>query len=363
MKTKPQKRTAKIKKDLKKFWSVIKHEKLLGVCFILIALIFLLPALPIYQEKGESPKVPKIEVPVFPYPTNLTGAKPPSLSAKSIVVMDVPSSVILTAKNENLKLLPASTTKIMTALIALENYSPEEILTVGKMPKNGQAIGLLPGEKITVRNLLYGLLVSSGNDAARVLAENFPGGEPTFVSAMNQKAQELNLTNTHFENPTGVDNPNHYSTTLSLARLSLAALKNPFFAEIVATPKITVWDINHKIPHYLTNVNELVGKDNGVLGVKTGWTEEAGECLVVYVRRNNREIVSVILGSQDRFGETKSLIDWVFANFSWQEITPCNLNLRRKHRRKNSYRPQKQKSAAETFGSFPFVQNKPGKSV
>jgi len=236
--------------------------------------------------------------------------------------MDTESAVVLYEKNPDLSLLPASTTKIMTAVVVLENYSLDQILTVGDLEKNGQTIDLLPGERMTVGNLLYGLLVASGNDAAMVLAENFLGGKPAFVKAMNQKAIELNLKNSHFENPSGIDHPNHYSTAIDLARLTSYALKNPVFVQIVNTKKITIWDVSGKIPHYLFNINQLVGDDSGVVGVKTGWTEEAGECLVAHVRKDGRRITTVILGSQDRFGETKRLIEWVFTNFEWEEVLP-----------------------------------------
>lgn len=300
------------------------RKKLLGISLGLGFSLFALLLFPSSQSPNVrlADKEVKVEIPPIPFPVNIREEKPPGLSAKSVVVLDALSSRIIYAKNEDLKLFPASTTKIMTAVIALENYSPEEIFTVGKIEKNGQTIGLLPGEKITVKNLLYGLLVASGNDVAQVLADNFGGGQQAFITAMNRKAQELGLTNTHFENPAGIDHSNHYSTALSLAKLSLYALKSPLFAEIVATPKITIFDIRGKIPHKLTNLNELVGKESGVLGVKTGWTQEAGECLVTYFREDQKEIITVLLGSYDRFGETKKLLGWVLKNFSWQEPTP-----------------------------------------
>lgn len=288
------------------------------------AILFALLLSPSSQSLNLRPadKEVKAEMPPISFPINIGGEKPPVLSAKSIVAVDALSSKVIYAKNEDLKLFPASTTKIMTAVIALENYSPEEIFTVGNIKKNGQTIGLLPGEKITVKNLLYGLLVASGNDAAQVLADNFGGGQQAFVAAMNRKAQELGLTNTHFENPAGIDHSEHYSTAISLAKLSLYALKNPLFAEIVATPKITIFDTGGKISHKMTNINELVGKESGVLGVKTGWTQEAGECLVTYFRQDQKEIITVLLGSSDRFGETKKLLSWILGNFSWERPTP-----------------------------------------
>lgn len=323
----------------KEFLKSLNKKVWLGSSLILIILLFLLLPSPGYYQGlnlfWQPAKVKKVEVEVAVhlYPVNKTQAPFPSLSARSIVVMDVNSSVVLYQKNADLPLLPASTTKIMTGIVVLENYSLDQVLTIGNLEKNGQVIKLLPGEQMTVENLLYGLLVASGNDAAVVLASYFPGGQPAFVEAMNKKAQELNLTKTHFENPTGIDHPNHYSTALDLARLSAYGLKDPVFAKIVATDRITIWDISKTIPHQLFNINELMSRDLGVVGVKTGWTEEAGECLVAHTKKDGHArldsarqgIISVILGSQDRFGETERLINWVFENFEWEEIKIPNI--------------------------------------
>lgn len=256
-----------------------------------------------------------------PYPQNSTGQAPPDLSAKSVVVMDVDSGVTLFEAGSDVTTLPASTTKIMTALVALENYRLDQVLDVGEMEKvEGQRMKLLPGEKITLENLLYGLLVASANDAALVLAKNFPHGETGFVWAMNQKAKELNLASTHFTNPVGFDEEGHYSTASDLTRLAISAMKNQEFFKIVGTEKITVFDVEGKISHQLTNVNTLIGKLPGVKGIKTGWTQLAGECLITFVEQDGRKIVLVVLGSKDRFRETEDLINWVFGNFSWESF-------------------------------------------
>jgi len=264
------------------------------------------------------------------YPVNFTGEKSPSLTARSAVVMDKNSSVVIYSKNENLWILPASTVKIMTALVALDYYQPEDILTVFEINDFGQTMKLVKGEKITVKNLLYGLLVASANDAALVLAQNYPGEQKAFVTAMNRKAAALNLGNTYFANPTGLDSDEEgklltdfsYTTALDLARLAAEAFKNPLFAQIVQTEKITVNDVSGRITHQLFNINQLLGKIDGLKGGKTGWTEEAGECLVAYTEKENQGIITVVLGSKDRFGETEKLIKWVFENYRWIDITP-----------------------------------------
>lgn len=257
-----------------------------------------------------------------PYPFKQSLYKMPDLTANSIYLIDANSMIVLYEKNPNLKLFPASTTKIMTAEIALENYPLNEVLTVPDKKIAGSVIDLKPGEKLTVENLLYGMLIASGNDAAYVLSENFPGGTPAFVEEMNKKAKELSLFNTHFTNPVGYDEDNHYSTAKDLALLAIYTLRNPFFAKVVSTRSTIISDVSGEIKHSLKNTNDLVGKVEGVKGVKTGSTEKAGECLVALTERNSQIIITSVLGSKNRLLETKLLSDWVFDNYLWQSIVP-----------------------------------------
>lgn len=256
-----------------------------------------------------------------PYPVNTTGMFPNSeISASAVVVLDVDSGVYLYKRNELLELAPASTTKILTALVTLDSYALDETVTVKTATATGQVIGLAPGETITVENLLYGALIHSGNDAAFALADYYPGGVNAFVGKMNEKAVELHMDGSHFTNPMGYDDPAHKMTALDLARLSVVALGNTTIAKMVAIPQITVSDTTHTHYHKLTNVNQLLGKIPGVGGIKTGWTEEAGENLVTYLERSGRKIIFVVLHSRDRFGDTIRLIDWVFDNYRWEEM-------------------------------------------
>ena len=254
------------------------------------------------------------------YPVNFTHKKPDWLSAKSALVIDLDSRSLLYLKNPDQRLMPASTTKIMTALVVLEHYPLEKVLKVREPFLVGQVMELEANEEITVKNLLYGLLVQSGNDSAEILAENFTNGKSGFIQRMNQKAKELHLEETTFSNPTGIEAYDHYSTVHDLAILAAFALQNPIFKEIVATKAITVSNVTGEIQHPLENINKLLGKVRGIKGVKTGWTENAGECLVSYTERDERGIITVILASQDRFGETKHLIEWAFANHRWQSF-------------------------------------------
>ncbi len=255
-------------------------------------------------------------------PVDLHISSPPDLSAEAIAITDVGSNVRMYQKNANARLYPASITKIMTALVAQEAYRLEEVVTVEKLTDEGQVMGLKPNESITVENLLYGILVHSANDAAYVLAAHYPRGVAGFVQRMNEKAFELNLKDTHFANPSGLDDPENYSTASDISTLSIFALKNPVISKIVSVPQITVSDINFVTFHNLKNVNELLGKIPGVSGFKTGFTQTAGQSLVTTVQRNNHKIIIVVLKSTDRFKETEELVTWVFPNFAWQELGP-----------------------------------------
>ena len=245
----------------------------------------------------------------------------PIISAQGAIAVDLTSGVVLYEKNSDLPLLPASTTKIMTALVAMEYFPKNEILKIDNLSVEGQKMRLVKGEQISLDSLLYGLLIYSANDAAEALAQNHEGGRAAFIEAMNAKAKALHLDNTHFANPTGLDEPGHVSTARDMVRLSAIAMSKPDFAEIVSIKEKTVKSTDEKISHHLVSTNLLLGKLDGMKGVKTGWTEAARENLVGYVERDNHKILSAVLGSQDRFGETRELIDWVFANYKWENLT------------------------------------------
>lgn len=244
----------------------------------------------------------------------------PSFSARAVLIKDLVTGVILYQKDSNIPLPIASTTKIMTALVASEYFKPESILTVGDSANTpGSKVGLSYGEDLNFRSLLYGMLLNSGNDAAYTIAENFPGRVFGFVSAMNKKALELSLRNTRFDNPAGFDSRNQYSSAEDLAKITEEALKNSQLAIIFATEKTNIVSLNKKYTHQLINLNKLLSSVNGVLGIKTGTTEEAKENLVTLVERDKHRILLVVLGSSDRFGETTKLIDWSYANFTWPD--------------------------------------------
>lgn len=310
--------------NFKNFFNSLKDYPGNFLTFLIFGILFFfLPGQNFYQTEkltSQKPLVQKLLIdlpPPLPYPKKTTKISPPILSARSAIVMDIPSAVTLFAKNPQAKLSPASTTKIMTALVALGEYQLNQILTVKTVIKEGRLMHLVPEEQLTTESLLFGTLVHSANDAAYTLAENYPGGPKKFIEIMNLWAKKLNLNTTHFSNAVGFEQENHYISSIDLSRLAVFALNNPEFLRIVNTPKITVTDVSGKNVHDLENVNQLLGRIWGVYGVKTGWTDNAGECLVTAVERGGRKILVVILGSQDRFGETEKLIEWAFKNHQW----------------------------------------------
>jgi D-alanyl-D-alanine carboxypeptidase len=262
-------------------------------------------------EKQEKP----LDIKVNPVPYLKNPFYFPSISAEGIYVVDLPSFTPILERNKTTKFLPASTTKILTALVAYDVYKPETEITVKKTIEEGQTMGLVAGEQITVENLLYGILVHSGNDAAYVLAENY--GYDKFIGLMNEKAATLKMRNSHFENPAGLDNGDQYSTPFDLTLAAREILKNHYLAKIVSTKEITISDADFKYFHRLTNVNELLGEVAGIGGLKTGYTEEAGENLVSLYKKNGHQFIIVILKSFDRFQDTKNVVNWIEENISY----------------------------------------------
>jgi len=241
----------------------------------------------------------------------------PSISASSYVVYDVDSSQVVTGLNQDLRLMPASTTKIMTAIIAKEAYAGNEVVTISRAVNAiGHTVDFVPGEKITVDSLLKSMMINSGNDAAMALAEHHPGGYQAFVDAMNRKSKHLGLKNTHFSNVSGVEADDHYSSARDLAIIAEFAMKNQDFREIVSTKTSVIYSVDKQVTHKLENLNQLLWDVPGVVGVKTGWTELAGDCLVTYIDRDH-DLIFVVLKSRDRFADTRTLIDWSFRELIW----------------------------------------------
>ena len=255
-----------------------------------------------------------------------------SLNSRACIVLDRKSNRIIYGKNEKNKVKMASTTKIMTATIVIENYDLSKTVEISKKAAGtgGSRLGLKQGDKISVLDLLHGLMLCSGNDAAVALAETVAGGIPEFSDMMNNKAKELGLENTHFESPHGLDSDNHYTTAYDLSLLTNYALNNETFLKIVGTKNYTV-TING-YPKNITNTNELLGTLNGVYGVKTGFTNGANRCLVTACKRNDLDIICVVLGCDTKNFRTKDsikLIEYTFQNYEYLNISDLideNLN-------------------------------------
>lgn len=247
----------------------------------------------------------------------------PNVNSRSCVVLDRNSGAILYGKNEKKQVKMASTTKIMTAIVVIENTSLDQTVEVSKKSAGtgGSRLGLKTGDKITIRDLLYGLMLRSGNDAAVCLAESVAGSVAEFSNLMNAKAQELGLLNSHFESPHGLDSDGHYTTAYELALLSNYALKNQTFLTIVGTKNYTV-TING-YPKTLSNTNELLGNLNGVYGIKTGFTNGANRCLVTACKRGEMDIICVVLGADTKNFRTKDsikLIEYSFKTYEYFNI-------------------------------------------
>lgn len=253
----------------------------------------------------------------------LSNLDPASINSRACIVLDRKSSTIIYGKNEKNRVKMASTTKIMTATIVIENYDLSKTVEVSKKAAGtgGSRLGLKHGDKISVLDLLHGLMLCSGNDAAVCLAETVAGGIPEFAEMMNNKAKELGLENTHFESPHGLDSDNHYTTAYDLSLLTNYALNNETFLKIVGTKNYTV-TING-YPKNITNTNELLGTLNGVYGVKTGFTNGANRCLVTACKRNDLDIICVVLGADTKRFRTKDsikLIEYTYQNYEYINI-------------------------------------------
>ena len=252
------------------------------------------------------------------------------LNASSALLIDNRTNKILYNKDENKRLFPASTTKIVTAIIVLENHSLNEEVTasydaVMTIPSGYSTANIQIGEILTVEQLLELLLVHSANDSANVLAEYAGGSIDSFVSMMNTKVNELGLTDTHFTNPYGLQEDNHYTTSHDLAVIMQYCLKNETFRKISGQASCAIPATNKSEPRKYSSTNELLIAGNRnyypyLIAGKTGYTSKAGGCLVSVAYNNNLELISVILNSNDRFGDTKKLFNYGYSNFSLKNI-------------------------------------------
>ena len=240
--------------------------------------------------------------------------KPPVIDAAAAVVLDTLTGRVLYEKNAYSRRAMASTTKIMTAILAIENGNLRDTVTVSKRADSvgGSTVPLKQGQKLTLEEMLYGLMLRSGNDAAIAVAEHIGGSVEGFLEMMNKKAYLLGARNTHFESPHGLDSAGHYSTAYDMAVITRYALQNPVFSRIVGTKSMNI------SIRGLNNTNEMLSLYPGADGVKTGYTGQAGRCLVTSATREKWRVISVVLGCgsrQQRAQSSKSILDYSFNNY------------------------------------------------
>lgn len=269
---------------------------------LLMACTFLAPAVPALETRARELPLAALELP-------LAG------QAKGAAVIEQESGLLLFGKDADRRLPMASTTKIMTALLTLEQDDLDAPFTVDKnaIRVEGSSMGLREGDTVTLRALAYGMLLPSGNDAAGAAAVRIAGTKERFAQLMNERAEELELTGTHFVTPSGLDDSNHYSTAFDLALLAREALQNSEFAEICGQSSAKVRYGNPPYDRWLTNHNKLLKYYPGVVGVKTGFTDTAGRCLVSAAERDGMKLIVVTLGCPDDWNTHMKLYDACFA--------------------------------------------------
>ena len=268
------------------------------------------------------PEVTISQIEIAPIAIRSSSVPDPITTAQAVYITDERSGARLFEKNASTFFAPASTTKLMTALVAKKVFVAGSVLKVPSNTKyEGTIVGLTGGEELTIEDLLRGAIIQSGNDAATVIAENFPGGEVAFVAEMNQTAKLLHMDNTYFNNPSGFDNQLHQTTARDLAILSREVLKDQFLSELVATKSALISDVSGLQKHLLYNTNQLLKEDSRIVGVKTGTTEEAGQVLITAVNDKGRRFIIVVLASEDRYADTRQLIDWVLHAYTWYDPT------------------------------------------
>lgn len=244
----------------------------------------------------------------------LCSAEPLQLSAKAAVLIDAFTGRVILDKAASIRHYPASITKIMTLIIALERGNPNDIVTVGeKVPgTEGSSIYLEAGQRITLKDLLYGMMLQSGNDATMAVAEHLSGNMENFVKLMNEKAAALGCKNTRFANPNGLPNEQHYSTAIDMARITAFGYRFQMFEKIVSTQQYIIFNNVRNEYQELYNENKMLWRYDGCDGVKTGYTDSAGHTLVVGAKRNGIQLIAVVMDADEKWTDTAKMLDYGF---------------------------------------------------
>lgn len=256
------------------------------------------------------------------YGKNIKPTKPQKIyvDAKAAIAVDSENKTVLFEKNANTLIPIASTTKIMTTLVAIKYGNLDKQVEISKRSANihGSTVGYKKGEKVSIRELLYGLMLRSGNDAAIAIAEGVAGNVDSFVNLMNEYAIEIGLSNTHYESPHGLDSENHYSTAYDLALVTAKAKENNIFNTIVSSKDVDAKSNNFTRSYH--NINKILYRISGANGVKTGYTGNAGKCLVSSVNLNGKDIVIVVLNCTPRWKETTKIFNYVKKNYEYKKL-------------------------------------------
>lgn len=322
-----QKKVQKIEKDLKKttetiIYTAVKEvtslHRLVIPPAILISVLFLMLtlyiSLQVMVKQLAIDQKPYKNFAISPYPI-VVNTTTPVITAQTAVIIDETANTILFERNSQFRFSMASTTKIMTALVGLSHYKLSDVLTVKRIGVEGASVGFTLGDQVRFEDVLYGLLLPSGNDAAYVIADNYPGGVDAFVAAMNAKASQLSLVNTHYGDPAGLNDDQNYTVVGELAHLANVAIKNPTLAKVVSTKDKSITTLTGHT-YSFSNLNRLLGT-RGVTGVKTGTTDGAGEVLVTSKVENGRTFIIIVMKSQNRFADTVALLDFISENVSY----------------------------------------------
>lgn len=318
-----QKQNKKIvKKKTKEGAEVPQRPLIQEVWFILpvVSLLVILLVLVVYnaslkQQLAGTSVTPSKKIAVADYPLFKQNYAP-NITAQSAIIVDDTSKVVLYEKNPTVRLSMASTTKIMTALVGLEHFKLQDPLTIYRSDVEGTVVGFLPGEQIYFKDLLYAMMLPSGNDAAYAIADNYPGGAVAFINRMNEKAAELQLTYTHYGDAAGLDDDGNYTTVGDLARLASYAMTDETLANIVKTQTWTIQAMGVGNTYAVSNLNKLLGQ-NGVVGIKTGLTLGAGGVLVTAKKESDRMLIIIVMRSEDRFADTEKLLGLITNNVSY----------------------------------------------
>ena len=301
-------------KDFQNIKRILFEIFFISIPFILASFLLIVRAMDETVEKAiaqQNIRSYKETYSAKPYPI-LDSSHIPDISAYAALIMDDASQVVLFAKNPRFRFSMASTTKLMTALIGLDYFAKDDILTVSRVGVEGAVAGFPRGEKLFFDDLLYALLLPPGNDAALAIADNYPGGVASFITAMNKKARVLYLNETNFSDPAGLGDSG-YTTVSNLARMTSFAIKNETIARITGTKQKVIANVDGSREYSLSNLNKLLGVD-GVVGVKTGYTQEAGEVLITAKVENGHTYIIIVMNSRDRFLDTQKLLSFLSDN-------------------------------------------------